>query len=390
MAEKLEQELDLSGSGYVADCQADVLAAMQVLLAAGVPVLLWGDPGTGKTETVERFAQRAGWRTEQVIASLHDPTDFGGLPVRSEKGVVFEPPAWAVRVAGHDGVSLVFFDEVNTAAPSVQNALMRVVLEGRVGDLELGPGVRFCAAANPPEQNIGAWDLSAPLSNRFAHLRWPVKVEEWKAGYLAGWPDTGPLDIVDSVPNSQVLARHKAVQTAFVSARPELLCSVPDPAAGQYGGWPSPRSWERTARCTAICEQADATDEVRTLVVVSLVGEGAAAEYMAFERDLDLPDAQSVLDDPGVFAFLERADQQQAALDAVVAFVAADAKRPRWKDAFKACAAAAEYGAPDVAAVAAMKLVDIKPAGMMLPAGYEVFAEVLADAGLLEDRSQAA
>ena len=390
MAEIMQEELDLTGGGYVARSQADVLAAMQVLLAAEVPVLLWGDPGTGKTETVERFAHRAGWRTEQVIASLHDPTDFGGLPVRSEEGVVFEPPAWAVRVAGHDGVSLVFFDEVNTAAPSVQNALMRVVLEGRVGDLDLGEGVRFCAAANPPEQNIGVWDLSAPLANRFAHLRWPVVVEEWKAGYLAGWPDAGPLVIPDGAPDPQVLARHKAMQTAFVSARPELLCSVPDPAAGELGGWPSPRSWERAAYCSAICEQAGASAEVRALVAVSLLGEGAAAEYLAFERDLDLPDAEAVLDDPGVFAFLERADQQQAALDAVVAFVAADSKRRRWKDAFKACAAAAEFGVADIAAVAAMKLVDIKPSGMMLPAGYEVFEEVLADAGLLPSRSQAA
>ena len=275
MAEVEQQEFDLSGSGLVSGCQADALAAMQVLLAVGVPVLLWGDPGTGKTETVERFARRAGWRTEQVIASLHDPTDFGGLPVRSDGGVVFEPPAWAVRVADHDGVSLVFFDEVNTAAPSVQNALMRVVLKGRVGDLDLGEEVRFCAAANPPDQNIGAWDLSAPLANRFAHLRWSVTVEEWKAGYLGGWPVAGPLDIPEDAPDPRVLARHKAVQTAFISARPELLCSVPDPAAGGLGGWPSPRSWERAARCSAVAEQAGASDQVRMLVVVSLVGEGA-------------------------------------------------------------------------------------------------------------------
>ena len=53
---------------------------------------------------------------------------------------------------------MVFFDEVNTATPATQNALMRVVLEGRVGDLELGDSVRFAAAANPPSQNSAAWD----------------------------------------------------------------------------------------------------------------------------------------------------------------------------------------------------------------------------------------
>ena len=87
-------------------------------------------------------------------------------------------------------------------------------------------------------------------ANRFAHLRWSVTVEEWKAGYLGGWPVAGPLDIPEDAPDPRVLARHKAVQTAFISARPELLCSVPDPAAGGLGGWPSPRSWERAARCS--------------------------------------------------------------------------------------------------------------------------------------------
>ena len=38
--------------------QADTLAAMQILLASGIPVLLWGDPGTGKTHTIEAFARR--------------------------------------------------------------------------------------------------------------------------------------------------------------------------------------------------------------------------------------------------------------------------------------------------------------------------------------------
>ena len=66
--------------------QRDTLAALQVLLCAGVPVLLWGDPGTGKTATIERYAAEAGWSMQAVIASLHDPTDFSGLPMRKRRG----------------------------------------------------------------------------------------------------------------------------------------------------------------------------------------------------------------------------------------------------------------------------------------------------------------
>ena len=368
--------------------QQETLAAMQVLLEAGVPVLLWGDPGTGKTQTVESFAREAGWHVESVIASLHDPTDFGGLPVRSEAGVTFEPPAWARRAAERDGQCLVFFDEVNTATPATQNALMRVVLEGRVGELDLGDGVRFVAAANPPAQNSGAWDLSAPLANRFAHLDWPVVLEEWKAGYLGGWPRLAPLDVDLSRVDEADAARARVVQAAFLTSRPALLCAVPETDSAASRGWPSPRSWERLARCLALAEAAGAGEAVWMLIAAALVGEGPAAEYVAYLRNLDLPDPQRLLDDPGSIAELERSDQQFVALEAVLAAVAADPKR--WRDGFSVCIAAAGLGAPDVAAAVATRLVEIKPAATRLPPGYEVFAEILADAGLLDRKAKAA
>ena len=111
-------------------------------------------------------------------------------------GVVHEPPVWAKRAAAHNGETLNFFDEVNTATPATQIALMNVVLTGHVGQLSLGKQVMFVAAANPPEQNAGAWDLSAPLANRFAHLRWPVDFDAWRTGYLHGWAAPSPLRLV--------------------------------------------------------------------------------------------------------------------------------------------------------------------------------------------------
>ena len=362
--------------------QADTLAAMQILMATGIPVLLWGDPGTGKTHTVEAFARRAGWRTESVIASIHDPTDFAGLPVRTDAGVVFEPPAWARRTAESDGVSLVFFDEVNTATPATQNALMRVVLEGRVGDLDLGEGVRFAAAANPPAQNSAAWDLSAPLANRFAHLEWPVSFDDWKAGYLGGWPDPEPVDIGPSEVDPYTKELVRLLQTSFLATRPALLCDVPDNGAA-LRGWPSPRSWERLADCLALADTAEVSDDVRLLVASALVGEDAAVEYLAYLRNLDLPDPKELLEYPAKFGELRRTDQQFAALDAVVAAAAADPKC--WRGAFRVCIVAAGCGAPDVAASAAMRLAEIKPTAARLPPGHEVFAQILTDAGLLED-----
>ena len=102
--------------------------ALGVAVAARVPVLLWGAPGTGKTSAIRAMAQTMGLPCETVIASIREPSDFAGLPIVVGDGVRFAPPAWARRLA-EAGRGLLFLDELSTAPPAVQAALLRVVLE---------------------------------------------------------------------------------------------------------------------------------------------------------------------------------------------------------------------------------------------------------------------
>ncbi|GIW60442.1 MAG: hypothetical protein KatS3mg087_1508 [Patescibacteria group bacterium] len=57
----------------------------------GVPVLLWGAPGVGKSSFIESLA-RDDFPVLTLIGSLHDPTDFNGLPVLEGGEVRFAPP----------------------------------------------------------------------------------------------------------------------------------------------------------------------------------------------------------------------------------------------------------------------------------------------------------
>ena len=113
--------------------------ALGVAVAARVPVLLWGAPGTGKTSAIRAMAEVMGLPCETVIASIREPSDFAGLPIVVGGEVRFAPPAWARRLA-EAGRGLLFLDELSTAPPAVQAALLRVVLERAVGDLTLPRG----------------------------------------------------------------------------------------------------------------------------------------------------------------------------------------------------------------------------------------------------------
>ena len=151
---------------FMANQNATVLEALSLAVAARVPVLLWGPPGAGKSSAVEDMCRSIDLTFEVVIASIREPSDFSGLPVITENGVEFAPPRWAKTLA-EAGNGVLFLDEISTAPPAVQAALLRVVLERVVGDLALPDELAIVAAANPPDQAADGWDLSAPLANRF-------------------------------------------------------------------------------------------------------------------------------------------------------------------------------------------------------------------------------
>jgi hypothetical protein len=348
---------------------------------AKVPVIIWGPPGVGKTATVQALGRALGLPTEVVIASVREPSDFAGLPVVVNGTVRLAPPTWARRLADA-GEGLLFLDEISTAPPAVQAALLRVVLDRVVGDLALPDGVAVVAAANPPEQAAGGWDLSAPLANRFLHLTWSVDAAAWAEGMLTGFP-TPQFPRLPEGWRAGVAAT-RALVAGFVRARPQLLLAVPDNEAAAGKAWPSPRSWDLAATMLAAVRAAGLGPDAELLAVGGCVGEGTAVEFAAYCRDLDLPDPEQVLRHPEGFKLPARGDQAYAALGAVVAAALRDLTPERWVAAWDVLYAAAQAGATDVAAACAGPLARAIRPGLPLPSRQlQPFMPLLRAAGLI-------
>lgn len=360
------------------------LEALAVLVATGVPVILWGDPGSGKSSAVCALAEAANLPIEVVIAAIREPSDFGGLPVVGPDGtqVNLVAPDWAVRLAG-EGRGLLFLDEISTAPPAVQAALLRVVLERHVGSLALPAGVVIVAAANPPDQAAGGWDLAPPLANRFCHLEWRPGADVLADGLVGTWPAPRAAR---RVAGPAELAAARALVAAFVRSRPGLASVVPADSGTAGLAFPTSRTWEMVARLWAFAEAGSVSAEARALLVRGCVGEGAGGELLAWAALADLPDPEALLADPDSFTPLPRADRVHAVCAAVVAAVIADNTPARWGAAWAVLARVADC-APDVAATAARTLAASRPKGARTPEGARAFAAVLADAGLLERRA---
>ena len=353
--------------------------ALGVAVTAGVPVVLWGSPGTGKTSVVRALGESLGWPVEVVIGSIREPADFAGLPVVVDGGVKMAPPAWATRLAVAE-VGLLFLDELTTAPPAVQAAMLRVVLERVVGDLALPPGVRVVAAANPPEEAADGWELAAPLANRLVHLDWPVEAGAVASGLAVGFPT--PSVLLASEPSAAQQLSARAAVAAFLHVRPTLVLQIPSVAALASRGWPSPRSWEAVAVLLAACEASMASEDARSALVMGAVGEGAALEFLSWLANADLPDPEEVLADPDSFVLPERSDRAFAALTAVASLAVSKGDDEHWTAAWRVVAKAAD-AAPDVAALVARTLAGSRPHGADLPSEILALTPVLRAAGLM-------
>lgn len=281
--------------------------SLQIAIASNVPALLWGQPGEGKSATIENMTLPQGIHLEVIIGSQHDPTDIAGQPwvVTPDSSSAEGPhmihllPDWAYRVdkLPNGSPSVVFFDELDKCPPAVQNACLRAIRERAVGDIHLSKECRMLAAANYPGP-MGGFDLTAPMSNRLMHLDWAMDPDAVLVGLGTDiWPNLPPI-----WPGAEALKmvapswRGRIV--TFLHAHPQLVRVVPETPEAQGRPWPSPRSWGMALDLCTTGSAIQAHRAVLREMVVGVVGVEVGEAFMAWADRMPLMNAQIALQDP--------------------------------------------------------------------------------------------
>ncbi|MCK4120422.1 ATP-binding protein [Ralstonia nicotianae] len=252
---------------------------LEAYIPAGLPVLVTGAPGVGKSCIVAAAAAAAGYDLLISHPVVEDPTDSKGLPFPGQDGHSARfLPFGDLETALNSIKPLVwFFDDLGQASPAVQAAKMQLLLARRIGDHVLPNHVTFVAATNRRIDNAGVSGMLDPLKSRFATIVELVPdPDEW-----AQWAvqEQRPPELI-----------------AFMSFRPKLLSS--DERAPDMENRPSPRGWEFVARQMAVVPP-----DLELIAFAGTVGEGAALEFQTFrEIYRQLPSVA------GVLAYPDRAD----------------------------------------------------------------------------------
>lgn len=247
------------------------------------PVMVWGPPGCGKTETMAQLATSLSGYLASNYLSQYDSVDLRGFP-HTVNGIYkhVQAMAWAPPITlpfegntcfPDDRPVILFLDEINSAAPSVAAVAYQLINDRRVGEHKLKPNVRIIAAGNREGDRGVTNKMPLPLANRMTHVEVVMDADSWVDYHLDQGGD--PLF------------------AAFFKFRPALICTF-DPASNRkaFGTY---RSWSKAAKYLA----SDAPDAIKRAMVSGAVGDGEASELFAF-RDVvgKLPDIDKLLSNP--------------------------------------------------------------------------------------------
>lgn len=246
----------------------DITQTLSALIARKLPAFLWGAPGIGKSSIVRQIAREEAIGFIDLRLSLMDPTDLKGIPFYDKEAhqAVWAPPSFLPR----EGSGILFLDELNTAAPSVQASAYQLILDRRVGEYELPPGWAIVAAGNRENDRGIVYRMPLPLANRFVHLEMEVHPGDWRDWAYGAGIDTRII--------------------GYISAKEEALFRF-DPASDAKS-FATPRSWEFVHGIL----QSGLSPDLTLNAIAGAIGEETAVDFTAFARVMHaLPDSDAIL-----------------------------------------------------------------------------------------------
>ena len=227
------------------------------------PIFLWGPPGIGKSDIVGQITHDLGnSHLIDIRLSLWEPTDIKGIPYfdTNINKMVWGAPAElpSEELAAKYDYIVLFLDEMNSAAPSVQAAAYQLILNRKVGQYTLPDNVVIVAAGNRDADKGVTYRMPAPLANRFIHLELRVDFDDWFS-----W----------SVDNKQ----HNDVVGYLTFAKHDLYDFDPRSSSRSFA---TPRTWSFVSELL----EDDLDEGTTTDLIAGAVGEGLAVKFMAHRK----------------------------------------------------------------------------------------------------------
>ena len=225
------------------------------------PCIIKGAPGCGKSAIVKSIAEEMKLDFIDVRLANLERVDICGVPSVEDGRTKWNVPSFWPK-ASKKG-SILFFDEITSAAPDVQVACYSLILDRKIPntDYVLPNNCVVIAAGNRKTDRAVVKAMSSALANRFLHIEVEANAEDWNMWAVAH-------DIHPSV-------------TGFIKFRPDKLFDMDPTKNDLEQAFPTPRAWEKVANIIPLFGE---NEDVLRKVVYGLVGPGVGLEFVEFHR----------------------------------------------------------------------------------------------------------
>jgi len=246
-------------------------AALKVAFEIGLPIFLWGPPGIGKSDLMKQIGAEQKRNVIDVRLALWEPTDIKGIPYFDSNADTMKWAPPGELPAELNDTSILFLDELNSAAPAVQAAAYQLILDRRVGTYKLPDGVSIVAAGNRESDKGVTYRMPKPLSNRFSHLEMQAEFAPWMEWAVANRINPAVIGFLTTFKDELFDRNLGGASRAFCT----------------------PRTWTYVSR---IMDQKNVSEDVLMNLVAGTIGEGAALKFKA-QRQVSgkLPNPEDVL-----------------------------------------------------------------------------------------------
>ncbi|WP_225784543.1 AAA family ATPase [Xenophilus sp. Marseille-Q4582] len=284
---------------------------MAAYIRARIVPMIHGSPGIGKSQIAEQLASEYNLKLIDLRLAQYDPTEINGFANLNGSRAEYLPMAHFPLEADPipDGYSgwLLFLDELTSAAPAVQAAAYKLILDRAAGMKPLHQKCAIVAAGNLATDNAIVHDMSTALQSRMAHLELRCDVDSWLT-----WAMKKGIDYRI---------------TSYIRHLPQRLYTFkPDHSDKTYA---CPRTWEMADRLLKIMEEKN---PLLRSTLGGVVTDGIASEFMSFlEVHTRLPTFDAILRAP----LTTEVPQEPSVLYALSGAIAARMDKSNFDNAMK-------------------------------------------------------
>ena len=204
-----------------------------------LPIFIFGPPGIGKSQIVESLGRKYNVNVETYIASTMDPTQVQGLPFPNVKNKTTEwfPDQRWVSSKTEKRTMVYFFDELNMAPPATQAAFYRLILEGRLGSIDISHALRI-GAGNRISDYYNVQQMGLPLATRFEIYVMRPDIKDWISWAKKKGLNRYVIEYAEYVLNTEPLNGNPNEPDRWYCINPN------EPSLARA----TPRSWERVSQ----------------------------------------------------------------------------------------------------------------------------------------------